>query len=579
MQTDTAAPALLAERVRLLYKQIPTLYYGIALVSVITAIVLWGSVPRALLLGWVAALWVLSAARMLLVRYFLSRERSDAEVLRWRHQTTLVGVVSGSLFGVGAALFVPYCDPYQIVFLTVLIVGAVGSGLVAQSPYPPAYLSFSVFAIVPYGLALMFRPEPTLAWISAMMLVYLLSQMGHGRLLSGMVSEWVRLRFQNVDLVDRLRAENQRAEQAVVAKSRFLASASHDLRQPLHALGLFVEAQHQAGLSPEAEKLRLRMRASVDALTELINGLLDVSRLEAGTVETSLQPVALAPLFRRLAAELTPAATAKGLRLRMKAGGYWVISDHTHLERILRNLVDNAVKYTQTGAIAVVCRRRGGRLAIEVRDSGPGIDPALGRRIFDEFYQADNAERDNVKGFGLGLAIVKGLAERLDHRVEVNSAPGTGSVFRLLLPLATGPAEPVPADAEKSDGGRGVGVVLIDDDAAIRAGVEALLGGWGCRVAGYDSVADCMGDEARGWVPDILLVDFRLRAGRFGDAVVAELRQFFQRAIPAFVITGETSPEPLRRIADAGLPVLHKPLKPARLRAVLASVEPGATPR
>ncbi|QKT03887.1 response regulator [Ectothiorhodospiraceae bacterium 2226] len=556
---------------RLLYKQIPTLHYGALIVAVVTVIVLWGTVPRHLLIGWAALFLLLSGMRLLLVRRFFSRERDDADVLRWRHQTTLVGVFSGSLFGFGGALFVSYADPYQVIFIIVLIFGAVGSAIVAQSAYPPAYATFAFFAVVPFGVSLMLRSETALMWIGALTLVYLLSQFGHGRHLSRMVSEWVRVRSENADLVERLREENQRAEQAVVAKSRFLASASHDLRQPLHALELFVEAQGQEQLAPPAEQLRRRMGASVSALGELINGLLDVSKLEADTVEAAPRPLALAPLFERLKAELGPRAEAAGLRLRLGAGRYWVVSDPQHLERILRNLLDNALKYTRQGAILVVCRRRGDRLAIEVRDTGVGIDPAAQANIFQEFFQAHNPERDSAKGLGLGLAIVKGLADRLGHELEVDSRPGAGSVFRLLLPRSA-PGD-VPQSAPLvSTGPRGLRVVVVDDDAAIRAGLESVLSGWGCRVAGYESARECIEDAARGWSPDVLLVDFRLREGRTGDADVSALRAFFKRPLPAFVITGETAPEPLRRIAAAGLRVLHKPLQPARLRAALATV-------
>lgn len=566
---DSIEAGLLAEQVRLVYKQIPTLYFGAVIIPVITSIALWNTVPRPLLLGWTGALWLLATVRMLLVRRFNSRERSDEDVLRWRHQTTITGIVSGSLFGIGNALFVPYCGPYEFVFITMFIVGIVGSGLVAQSAYPPAFLSFSIATIAPYGLSLMFRPEPALAWISALMLVYLLSQLGHGRTLNRTISESIRLHFDNMELVERLRQEKQRAEQAVVAKSRFLASASHDLRQPLHALGLFVEAQQQEKLSPAAEDLRRQMGASVEALGGLINGLLDMSKLEAGTLETAPRPLALAPTFRRLEREFSASAEAKGLRLELEPGHYWVVSDPQHLERILRNLLDNALKYTDSGSIRVQCREQEDRLAIEVTDTGIGIDAATKKRIFDEFFQAGNPERDSTKGLGLGLSIVRGLAERLGHSVEVESTPGEGSRFLLWVPRTPPRAESLEVSGPRARS-EGLRVLVVDDDAPIRSGLEAVLTSWGCQVAGYDSAVECMDDRERAWIPDIMLVDFRLRQGQTGDKVTEELRGFFGSDIPAIIVTGETSPEPLQRIAEAGLPVLHKPLKPARLRAALS---------
>ncbi|MGQ9425211.1 ATP-binding response regulator [Gilvimarinus sp. DZF01] len=509
----------------------------------------------------------------MVTRRFLSRERSDADVLRWRPIAIMGAFASGGLYGTGAFLFLPYCDPFQLVFITVLVAGSIASGLASQTPYPPAFTAFSIAVLVPYALGMLMRPESVLAWVSALTFVYLLTQLAHGRYLARMVTESIRLRYENAELVEELRGQTRRAEEAALSKSRFLAAASHDLRQPVHALGMFVEAQQDEQLPERAEQLRLRMGASVRALSKLTDSLLDVSRIEAGTLESRCEPMALASLFRQLEAELAPFAAQRGIRLRMRAGRYWVRSDRQFLERIMRNLLDNAIKYTDKGSVLVVCRRRGTHLAIEVLDNGRGIKDAEKQRIFQEFYQGGQ-HQEAFGGLGLGLSIVKGLAENLGHRIEMNSQPEKGSAFRVLLPRAS----PAEQNARESAIGEpcisiaDLGLFVIDDDPAILESIGVLLSRWGCKVAAYRSLESCIHDRERDWEPDLMLVDYRLEGQQTGDYVVEALRAHFNRRIEAFLITGETAAEPLRRIREAGLPVLRKPLQPARLRIALHNV-------
>lgn len=370
------------------------------------------------------------------------------------------------------------------------------------------------------------------------------------------------------------RAARDSAEIANRAKSRFLAAASHDLRQPLHALGLFVGALPEHVNGAEGAALVQKVNNSVTALEVLFSALLDISKLDAGAIEPKLQPTPLDPLFERLVDDFAPEALERGLKLAVVPTTVVVQSDSLLLERILRNLVANALSYTQHGGVVVGSRRRGERIGIEVWDSGPGIAASEQQRIFEEFYQIGNKERDRSRGLGLGLAIVRRLADLLGHEIEVRSHPGRGSVFgvwaKRVDELASVerhlPAQPVSTPLQQRR------VMVIDDEAPIRDGMETLLRSWGCvALVAADTAAAISVATAHGR-PDALLVDYRLREGVDGLRAIDELRKVLGDNIPAILISGESSVEELARIKRSGLLLLHKPVMPAKLRSALAFV-------
>ena len=363
------------------------------------------------------------------------------------------------------------------------------------------------------------------------------------------------------------------AETADRSKSRFLAAASHDLRQPLHALGLLAAALGERARDAHTQSIVERIRTLVTSLEALLSALLDVSKLEAGIVVATPRDFGLDALLGRIANDFAPEAVDDGIELLVLPTRRFVRSDPLLLERILRNLVANALKVTQRGGVLVGCRRRGADLSIEVWDTGPGIPVAEQGRIFEEFYQIDNPGRDRSKGLGLGLAIVRRLADLLGHEVSLASRLGRGSVFRVRVPQAASQenrsetATPPPPGALA-----GRRILVIDDEAAVREGMRDALGAWGC-------IADtCAGptDVPAGMpAPDVLVVDYRLAGGADGLMAIAELRSRFGRDVPALLVSGESSGAELARIKASGIPLLHKPVPPARLRAALVYVLRG----
>jgi signal transduction histidine kinase/CheY-like chemotaxis protein len=362
-------------------------------------------------------------------------------------------------------------------------------------------------------------------------------------------------------------------ELANLAKSRFLAAASHDLRQPVQALGLFVEQLHGHMKSAEGGRLVERIDAAVVAMNELFNALLDISKLDAGVLSTDVTDFEIAQLLTRIESTFANAAREKGLSFRLVSSSAWVRSDFILLERIVLNLVSNAVRYTAAGGVALGCRRRGDTVHIEVWDSGPGIPEDQRRNIFGEFYRL--AGRNTHGGLGLGLAIVDRLCRLLDHPIELTSVVGRGSRFSIIVPAAAAQgklAEPQVALAPAIDVSSGKLVIVIDDDALVLDAMGGMLRNWGCRVAAAATPGAALAGLAGGERPDLIISDYRLANGQSGIAAIAELRQVFGAPVPAFLISGDTAPERLREAQESGHHLLHKPVRPMKLRAMLSQL-------
>ncbi len=376
-----------------------------------------------------------------------------------------------------------------------------------------------------------------------------------------------------------LEAARRNAEQANAAKTRFLAAASHDLRQPIHALGLLFATLAERVRAPSTAPLLEQIDSALDAVDSMLNSLLDISKLDAGVVLPEIGPVDLAAVLRRLNDEQQPIARLTGNRLRIRATSVVVASDAAMLQRILTNLVSNALRYTASGRVLVAARRRGAAVRIEVYDCGPGIPAHALEDIFLEFHQLGNPERDRRKGLGLGLAIVKRLAELLGHGIDVRSVVGKGSRFALTVPLSDA-AAPGRADSGAAITPgidlHGRRVLVLDDDAAVLEAMRSLLEGWGCTVSTTASPEEAEAALAgREGPPEALIVDYRLRQHASGIDTVRRLQALAGRRIPALVITGDTAPDRLREAQESGYPLLHKPVKAVQLRATLLRILAG----
>ena len=386
------------------------------------------------------------------------------------------------------------------------------------------------------------------------------------------------LAIQNARLFRETEEKSRQLELANLARSRFLAAASHDLRQPLHTLSLYSAALKLHAADGATGEIAIHINKALASLSALVDSLLDISKLDAGAVRPEPQNVNLRSVIERIEADYRPLANGKGLEFHVVAPDLLVETDPVLLERLLRNLVDNAFKYTAAGNVTLAAEMHDRLARIVVRDTGMGIPAAERERIFEEFYQIGNPERDRVQGLGLGLAIVQRLAHLLGLALTLESELGRGSTFAVTLPPATerrasprGPAARSETARPALDGAR---ILVIDDESDVRAGMRALLEQLGCRVSVCSGYAEAERLLEQDGLEDVHVIvsDFRLRAHESGIDTVRRLRERLGD-VPALLVSGDTAPERLREAQSSGLPLLHKPVSADKLtEAILAAL-------
>ncbi|MDP3810604.1 MAG: PAS domain S-box protein [Hydrogenophaga sp.] len=381
------------------------------------------------------------------------------------------------------------------------------------------------------------------------------------------------------ELIEGLRSEKDKAEAADRAKSVFLAAASHDLRQPIHALGLFLTAlrsmsQAKSVRTADLAEICRRMQASLDGLGQLLNMLLDVSRLDANAVQVERSPTSAQRLLEDLDQDFHQLATEKGLQLHVCSSRLWVDTDPTVLRRILVNLVSNAVRYTSRGRVLIGCRLRGPEVEFQVWDSGIGIPPEQREAIFEEFFQIGQtpASRHESHGLGLGLSIVKRSALLLHAPLNLRSTPGRGSMFSIRVPRCDPPANTIPPEQEAAypQSGASLGVLVIDDDEHVLAAMRSVLGVWGHRVFCATSPDEAV-VMAITHAPDIdlLISDYRLGGNVTAVDAIRAVHACLPRSVPTYILTGDTSPQRIQEASELGFPILHKPIDALALRSIL----------
>ncbi|MBT2294869.1 ATP-binding response regulator [Pseudomonas fluorescens] len=371
-----------------------------------------------------------------------------------------------------------------------------------------------------------------------------------------------------------LRDARDAAQAANRSKDKYLAAASHDLLQPLNAARLLIATLRERTLPTSEHVLVERTHQALEGAEDLLTDLLDISRLDQAAVKPDLAPYRLDELLAPLASEFQSVAGAAGLELRVRFGDEAVMTDLRLMTRILRNLLSNACRYTAQGGILLAARRRGERLSLEVWDTGRGIAADRLESIFLEFNQLDVGRAADRKGVGLGLAIVERIAHVLGYRVQVRSRPGRGSVFSIEVPLSTERPPPMPRIPVQAVAGNplpGRRLLVIDNELSILQSMAALLGQWGCEVLIATDEAAAF-DVLQGRAPELILADFHLDHGVVGCEVVKHLREHFQQAIPAVIITADRSDQCRRALRKLNAPLLNKPVKPGKLRAVLSQL-------
>jgi len=521
---------------------------------------------------WCAACVVLSGGRLLLNRP--RRLGGPYRVaLKYRGQWLGLLFMAAASWGVGPPLFL-LDNPSADTSLTGVFLAAAGLSAPLLSAWRPAVYASLLPALVPLLITLAVQTSSTsqtstnallLTSVTAAFML-LLERLTIAQ--NNSLALLLAVRFHNEDLVGQLRSQVDVAARANEEKTRFVASAAHDLRQPLHALGMFCATLEQRLQNTPDRPLVRNMMTAIESLEESFGAMLDISRLDAGIVQAAPQTFPIRDVFRRLYQQFGGDAEARDLALRFRATRRIVSSDPLLLERILANLVQNALRYTRRGGVLVAARRHATGVALEVWDTGPGIPTDKLEMIFREFYQIDNPERDRSRGLGMGLAIVQRLCHLLQHPLEVRSREGRGSVFRLVVPEGDVNALAVSKEAETLPPRKTgtITVLLIDDERAIREATRELLRPMQVNVVVAATIAEAAACAEKSTERiDMILSDWRLRGKENGLEAVRAVRAISGEGTPAVLITGETSPELLKQAHEAGLVVLHKPLQPRQL--------------
>lgn len=574
------------DEVRAVYTQTPASLVG-NLIGLVVISTMFGGFAPATTMAWATFLLAIWVTRALHFRKYPGEASVDA-MLAWRSRWNALTLASGFCWGIAPWLFYGHGSTFHTVGLILVVYSYCLGAVQLLARQWRVYLSFVTLCLTPTIVRIATDLHQPYHWQLALILVLLfLVTAVMGRTYREAFERTIALKQRTEQLLGQLRIEKAAAEAARRdaevanrAKTQFFAAASHDLRQPLHALGLFAEALRSRNHDEQVTHLVNSINSSVDALEGLFSELLDITKIDTGGVEARPAHFKLGDLFRKLKLHFEPTAFEKGLDLRFHGGRHSAYADPLLVERVLRNLLSNAIRYTNDGSVLVSARRRGDHLLLQVWDTGVGIRDREQERIFEEFYQVpDSAATDphQRKGLGLGLAIVRRLAGLMQAPLSVRSRVGHGTVFTLEVPAGREQALPEPAARSRSSLGLTLDhrlIVIVEDDMAVRSGLEVLLKGWGASVLSFESVTACvtwaqLADPANPR-PDLVVADYRLESGHTGVEAIAALRKRFGAKLPAIVVTGSMMSGFDREAHDHDFHLLVKPVVPNKLRAMIA---------
>lgn len=487
------------------------------------------------------------------------------------------GVLWGSLGYIGIAE-----SQYGITLvLTVFLTGVIAASTAALSHVPPAHLAFVVTATTPIAWVYAADTDTHRAVIGALLLVYLGLMYLYSCGIRAVAFDAIDTRIKNDDLVRELADENHRtamalrkAEEASRAKSTFLAAASHDLRQPMQSLRLLCESLSIHARETPSEKIARDIDTSVSTLQGLFDALLDISRLEAGAIDIEKKAFPLQQLIDRLDTDARPLAGERGLTLVMPDTREWVYTDPVLLERIVRNILSNALQYTENGEVRLCIESPQDCVILHVQDTGKGIPVSDQARVFDEFVQLDNPGRDRSRGQGLGLAIVARLSALLALKVSLHSTVGVGTDLAISIPrsLQHQTASLTPQRTGRFESLEGLTVAVVEDAANTREAFDMLLDAWGCSVvSASDSESILAAVDQSATMPDVVIADFQL-TGETGIDAIEALRRRLGRPLPALIISGDVTLGTTVPSADGDVPVMRKPSDSVQLNAFLHRV-------
>ena len=539
-------------------------------VNAATVYILWDSFAHDRILWWSAAAVLVSLLS------WWSHEDYEPTTSKLPRELWLARVVLGTflvafIWGLVPVFFFAPEKTSYLIFIVCIYCGYVSGALAVTFAYTPSFFAFALGISGPFAARLFYEGGELFTIIGLLMVFYVCTLSYVSGNISKLFLQTTESNYENLSLISQLTAEKETAEKATAAKSKFLAAASHDLRQPIHAVNLFLDVLQPLQADDKSRKVLKKIRQSVKGLNKMLHGLLDISKLDASAVENNPAHLTLNLIVEPLIDEHKERSSLVQIENRLDAA-YLVHADPTLLERVIRNLLDNAVKYTRKGTVTISASELEDQVSLRIQDTGIGIPQDQLQAVFDEFHQLNNPERNRDKGLGLGLAIVKRLCDLAGITISLESEPGTGTTATLLIPRGVAElenqAERLP-DVDLS----GLHVIVIDDEADILDGMQKLLKQWGCRAAACSNMEEAEQSlRTVAKTPDMIISDFRLRGDENGVDVIEQLRNLTGRDTPAILITGDTAPDRILAARAPGITVLYKPIDGRKLRATIQSL-------
>ena len=570
----TDAKLIRKEQVNGILQQSPT---NVVANSIVVVLSYWGfrQVGEPIISNqsiWLVIMLLISAIQWIEITRFKRKGLTD----EYRQRLLIGSTAVALIIGIGWSLFVLFfigSDVEFVYLMTALICGLIAGSVASTSIYLPLFFLFTFPFIATFIYQLIALDSSRLLLLAILLLAFYLMCSNMAYILNKREIESFALRFENLDVLEKLKEQKLIAENANIAKSKFLAATSHDLRQPLHALGFFIDALKAT--PDNKSELFSKIDSSMSSLEGLFDSLLDISRLDAGVIPVSLQDFSLQTIFENLKNEFEEDATQNKLLLDFERCHNVVHSDPDLLKRLLGNLISNAIRYTEQGKINVEVNTKGADCLISVSDTGIGISAKNLKHVFDEFHQINNPERDRRKGLGLGLAIVKKLAKLLGAKLSVRSEVEKGSRFAIQIPK--GDPKNIESQPEKRTYQNrelfNRKILLIDDEIDIRKAMEYSLSNWGCEVVCCESELDAINKiESLAFDYELIISDLRLRENKNGIDAIQSIFKKTGKITPAMLVSGDTTPQSITDAQKSGFRLLHKPLKPAELRLNLINL-------
>jgi signal transduction histidine kinase len=540
------------------------------LFPLILCYVFFSLIDNKVLFGWLTGILLITFLRGYLTYGWYANRSTANRVIIFENLSLILSFLAGCLWGMTVLIMDFNQYPEASIFLNIIIFGLAAGSVGIGSYWFEYFLTYNltVFSIYIFGYLFGISESYSLLSISLSIFVVFLSQIVLVFHRGNAKNIWLSKR--NEKLAENLVNKRQEAENLAASRTRLLASASHDLRQPLQALNFFLSVFYSELTSDKSRKIYFQLEKCVDGMNELLNSILDLSKLDAQVVTLNNEPCCLNTILDHLKEQFQIQADQKGLQLTFHSCSQYIYSDPILLKRILSNLISNAINYTKTGEVEILITE-GEDLQIEIIDTGSGLTAVEQEQIFEEFFQLNNPERNKNKGFGVGLSIVKRLCALMNIPMTLNSEKGKGSRFVLSLPICDRPPQSTIVPTSPLTLTINKKILIIDDEVAIRESLSQLLTLWHCNVVAVDSAsAACEVIKSRQYFPDLIIADYRLRENKTGvDAIKKVKKLLNNEQLPAIIISGDTAPNRLKEVALSDYELLHKPVKPAYLRMLI----------